>query len=99
VADDWAVLQPKLPTRQPWFFTKHATRLYDEVEFATDDVFVFGSESSGLPAGMWQATPERALRIPIRPEARSLNLSNSVAIALFEARRQWAIRKTDDSSQ
>ena len=93
VVDDWPALVPRLPAREPWYFTKHATRMYDEVEFAPGDIFVFGCESAGLPRAMWQSTPERALRIPIRAEARSLNLSNSVAIALFEARRQFSTRE------
>ncbi|MBL9124773.1 MAG: tRNA (cytidine(34)-2'-O)-methyltransferase [Planctomycetaceae bacterium] len=86
--DDWESLIPKLPPRQPWFFTKTARRPYTSAAFAAGDVLVFGRESSGLPAELLAANAERTLRIPIRPAARSLNLSNSVAIALFEAQRQ-----------
>lgn len=88
VVDDWESLIQKLPPRQPWFFTKTAHRPYTSAAFATGDVLVFGRESSGLPAELLAANAERTLRIPIRPAARSLNLSNSVAIALFEAQRQ-----------
>jgi tRNA (cytidine/uridine-2'-O-)-methyltransferase len=49
---------------------------------------VFGPESRGLPARLLAQSPDRAVRIPIRPEARSLNLANAVAIGLFEAVRQ-----------
>ncbi len=49
---------------------------------------MFGPESRGLPASWLAARPDRAVRIPIRPEARSLNLANAAAIALFEALRQ-----------
>lgn len=88
--DDWAALREKLPQRPPWLFTKTAERPYTDVRFAAGDVLVFGRESSGLPASLLEEYADRRLRIPIRPAARSLNLSNSVAIALFEAQRQGA---------
>jgi tRNA (cytidine/uridine-2'-O-)-methyltransferase len=53
-------------------------------------VLVFGSESRGLPPSLLEQHPERLLRIPIRPQVRSLNLSNAVAVAVFEALRQGA---------
>jgi tRNA (cytidine/uridine-2'-O-)-methyltransferase len=66
-------------------------RVVDRIdEVAAADALVFGAESRGLP-GHWLATSDaadRLLRIPIRPEARSLNLANAVAIGLFEAVRQ-----------
>lgn len=87
--DDWTALIERLPERRPWFFTKHATADYAEARFERGDVLVFGRESQGLPPSFLEANPDRLLRIPIRPEARSLNLSNSVAIVAFEALRQW----------
>jgi tRNA (cytidine/uridine-2'-O-)-methyltransferase len=93
VVDDWAALVARLtveaPRREPWLFTKKATRSYTDVKFERGDVLVFGSESQGLPASLLESNSERALRIPIRPQVRSLNLSNSVAIAAYEALRQW----------
>ena len=71
-----------------WLFSTKATNAYTEAAFAPGDGLVFGPESRGLPASWIEERPGRALRIPIRPEARSLNLSNSVAIGLFEAARQ-----------
>jgi tRNA (cytidine/uridine-2'-O-)-methyltransferase len=53
---------------------------------------VFGCESQGLPDELLAARAERCLKIPLRPEVRSLNLSNSVAIAAYEALRQWECR-------
>lgn len=88
VVDDWAALHEKLPQRKPWLFTKRAQREFTDVRYEAGDVLVFGCESAGLPAAILDGYPDRQLRIPIRPQARSLNLSNSVAIALFEARRQ-----------
>ncbi len=87
--DDWAALVSQLPPREPYFFTKTATRLYTDVQFVPGDVLVFGSESQGLPPSLLENNRERALRVPIRPQVRSLNLSNTVAIATFEALRQF----------
>lgn len=93
VVDDWASLVERLPgAAQPWMFTKTAEREYTSAAFSAGDVLVFGSESRGLPASLLQQHPERSLRIPIRPEVRSLNLSNCVAIAVYEALRQWSLR-------
>lgn len=88
VVDDWAALGARLPLGRAWCFTKKGTTPYTEVSYSAGDVLVFGRESAGLPDELLEAHRDRMLRIPIRPAARSLNLSNSVAIALFEARRQ-----------
>lgn len=89
VVDDWIALCDRLPPPRHYYFSKTATRAYTDVKFEQSDVLVFGNESQGLPRSMLDADPQRALRIPIRAAARSLNLSNSVAIVVFEARRQW----------
>jgi tRNA (cytidine/uridine-2'-O-)-methyltransferase len=89
VADDWAALRQKLTGGHWYFFSKTAARPYTDVEFRPGDVLVFGSESQGLPAALLAENTRTALRVPIRPETRSLNLSNTVAIAVFEALRQW----------
>ena len=86
--DDWRALLERLPDRRPWFFSKTAATSYSEVKFDPGDVLVFGSESQGLPQDLLEANSERCLRIPIRPQARSLNLSVSVAVVAFEAKRQ-----------
>src|SRR6266446_6148821 len=91
VVDNWNELQfklpagPKLPAEpeQPscrlWLFTKKAERSYLDAQFQPADVLVFGSESSGLPDSLLEAHPtDSQLRIPTRPEVRSLNLSNAV---------------------
>jgi len=62
---------------------------HDQPAYAPGDVFLFGSETSGLPAPVLESIPEaRRLRLPMRPESRSLNLSNAVAVLVFEAWRQ-----------
>lgn len=68
--------------------TKGATR-YSEVAYAEGDVFVFGPETRGLPADILEKfSAERRIRLPMLPHSRSLNLSNSVAVTVFEAWRQ-----------
>ena len=86
--DDWPALLARLPGRQPWLFTKHASTIYTCAAFSSGDVLVFGSESQGLPRSLLDEHSERCLRIPMAAEARSLNLAVSVAVAAFEARRQ-----------
>jgi tRNA (cytidine/uridine-2'-O-)-methyltransferase len=71
-----------------WSFSAKASRPYTEAAFRPGDGLVFGPESRGLPQAWLGACPDRSLRIPIRPEARSLNLANAVAIAVFEGIRQ-----------
>jgi tRNA (cytidine/uridine-2'-O-)-methyltransferase len=90
VVDDWADLITHLPVQRHWYFTKRGERPYTDPEFQPGDVMVFGRESAGLPEELLEARPERCLRIPTRPEVRSLNLSNSVAVAVYEAVRQWS---------
>jgi tRNA (cytidine/uridine-2'-O-)-methyltransferase len=89
VVDNWDELCRRLPPRQPWLFTKKAQRSYTRVQYQQGDVLVFGCETRGLPDELLQQHPDRTLRIPARPEVRSLNLSNAVAVALYEALRQW----------
>jgi tRNA (cytidine/uridine-2'-O-)-methyltransferase len=67
----------------------HGRRPYHEVAYAKGDAFVFGAETAGLPPEVMQRFPgERVLRLPMRPGNRSLNLSNAVAVVVFEAWRQ-----------
>ncbi len=89
VVDDWTDLIRHLPSHRMWFFSKKCQKSYVTVRYERGDVLVFGSESQGLPPFILATCGERGLRIPIRSPTRSLNLSNSVAIASFEALRQW----------
>ena len=86
--EDWSTLIGRLAESRFWFFSKTAQTALTDVRFRRGDALVFGSESHGLPRSLLQRNAEQTLRIPIRPEARSLNLSVSVAVAAFEARRQ-----------
>lgn len=71
-----------------WLFSTRASSLYTSASYRLGDGLVFGPESRGLPRSLLEASPDRCLRIPMRPEARSLNLANCVSIALYEAHRQ-----------
>jgi len=89
VVDDWQALQAALPSQPTWFLTKKASRHYTDVQFQPGSVLVFGRESTGLPDELLAEHAARCLRIPMRPDMRSLNLSNSVAVVAYEALRQW----------
>lgn len=73
-----------------WFaFTSRATGSYATARYQAGDALVFGAETRGLPQAVLDSCPaDRQLRIPMLPDARSLNLSNAVAIAVYEAWRQ-----------
>lgn len=71
-----------------WLFTTKAKKLYTEVAFAGSDYLVFGRETAGLPEDIRNEYPENCLRIPMLGDERSLNLSNAVALSLYEALRQ-----------
>ena len=90
--DDWEALLTRIGDRRPWLLTKTATACYCDALFEPGDVLVFGSESRGLPLSVLQNFPDRRLRIPMHPDARSLNLSVSVAVVAYEAIRQWRDR-------
>ncbi len=70
------------------FITKTASRTYDTADFSGDVYLIFGKETAGLPPDVLRAHRDRCVRIPMRAGARSLNLSNAVAIVLYEACRQ-----------
>ena len=71
-----------------FYFTTKAPRAYTEAEFREGDYLVFGKETKGLPEELLVKHKEECVRIPMIEESRSLNLSNSVAIAVYEGRRQ-----------
>jgi tRNA (cytidine/uridine-2'-O-)-methyltransferase len=91
--DDWAALAAavKVDPDRTWYFTKSAQRVYTDATFRPADVLVFGRETTGLPPEMIAAAGDHALRLPIRPEVRSLNLANAVAVAAYEALRQFSL--------
>lgn len=76
------------PDGHYWFASTKAPRGYTEARYGKDDLLVFGPESRGLPESLLSRVYDRCVRIPMREDARSLNLSNSVAVLLYEALRQ-----------
>lgn len=74
------------------FFTTKADKSYDSVRYGEDDFIVFGPETRGLRESLLAEHRERIFRIPMAEGARSLNLSNSVAIVLYEAMRQMGFK-------
>ncbi|SDA76260.1 tRNA (cytidine/uridine-2'-O-)-methyltransferase [Lachnospiraceae bacterium G11] len=78
----------KNPGAKIWYATTKARRSYTEVSFGENDYIMFGKESAGIPEEILVDNEETCIRIPMLPEIRSLNLSNSVAIVLYEALRQ-----------
>ena len=86
---DWAACAAALAGRRLWALTTKGHASPYDCALLPDDVFVFGCETAGLPAGILAAFPAgRRLRLPMRPGQRSLNLSNAVAVTVFEAWRQ-----------
>lgn len=76
------------PGAKIWMATTKAHQNYTDVEFGPDDYIMFGKESAGIPEEILVEHEETCIRIPMLPAIRSLNLSNSVAIVLYEALRQ-----------
>lgn len=81
-----------LAGRNIYLATTKGARFYHEVKYTVDDVLVFGCETKGLPDYILERYPENRIRIPMINIGRSLNLSNSVAIILYEALRQTGFR-------
>lgn len=88
VYDDFPAFLSANPGAQLRFFTTKAPRDHTQTTYTDNMYLVFGKETKGLPEPLLRSAYDRCVRIPMRPQARSLNLSNSVAIALYEALRQ-----------
>jgi len=88
VHDDFAALRRAFPDAPMYLFTTKGSRPFTSYAYERDAMLVFGRETRGLPEKLLEKYPDRCARIPMRPGARSLNLSNSVAVALYEALRQ-----------
>ncbi|AYH42797.1 tRNA (cytidine(34)-2'-O)-methyltransferase [Azoarcus sp. DN11] len=89
VHDDWEVCRRALAGRRMFALSTKGAQRYDRVEYREGDVLLFGRETSGLPADVLAALPEgNTLHIPMCPSNRSVNLSNAVAVVVFEAWRQ-----------
>jgi len=86
------------PKAQFYFLTKHGKKAYSDFDFSNeqeDIIFVFGKETTGLPDAVIKDNEERCLRVPMNDNIRSLNLSNTAAILIYEAFRQQSFPGLD----
>jgi len=89
VHPNWAACKQALTGQRRFALSTRATARYDQVAYRQADAFVFGPETRGLPPELLAEFPDACrLRLPMRPGQRSLNLSNAVAVVVFEAWRQ-----------
>jgi len=89
VHDDFDAFAAAVRPRRLFALSTRGRVCYDQVRFAPDDALLFGPETRGLPADILAAVPPtQRLRLPMRPDNRSLNLSNAVAVVVYEAWRQ-----------
>ena len=89
---NWADFAASIePRARMWFIESDGPKKYSDVSFSPNDYLIFGRETAGLPRALLESNRDQWLRIPMfNPAARSLNLSNCVALVLFEALRQQA---------
>src|SRR5579871_6826897 len=86
---DYAAFLEEVKPKRIFACSTRGTRYYTEIPYQQDDVLLFGPETRGLPQALLHTLPkDHIIRIPMRTNSRSLNLSNSVAIVLYEALRQ-----------
>lgn len=79
----------KHPDAACYYYTTKGRQIYSDVSYPDEVFLIFGREDAGLDEGLLHDHPDRCLRLPMIAEARSLNLSNSVAVAAYEILRQW----------
>ena len=87
--DNYEDFTAKNPDAECYYFTSHTDKNYIDVSYPEGVYLFFGKETAGLPREPVEANIERAVRIPMLPTLRCLNLSNAVAIATYEVLRQW----------
>jgi len=89
VYDSYDGLRKKYPDSRFYFSTTKGEKTYTQAQFKSEDFIIFGRESSGLPDDIRDSDPDNCIRVPmLETSTRSLNLSNSVAIVIYEALRQ-----------
>lgn len=90
---NWEDFCQKNPNAKIYYATTKARHVYSEVNYESDCYIMFGKESAGIPEEILKENPDTCVRIPMLGEIRSLNLSNSVAVVLYEALRQNAFEQ------
>ena len=97
VHPDWAHCRAVLEGRRMYALSTRGSRRHDRVEYQPGDALVFGPESRGLPAEVLaEFAPDARIRIPMRPTNRSVNLSNAVAVVVYEGWRQHGFAGATD---
>lgn len=82
-----------------YYFTTKGQHVYSDISYPDGSYLVFGKETAGLPEELLVQHPENCVRLPMIGEARSLNLSNTVAVGAFEVLRQWGFPELKNSGQ
>ncbi|WP_371381563.1 tRNA (uridine(34)/cytosine(34)/5-carboxymethylaminomethyluridine(34)-2'-O)-methyltransferase TrmL [Sporomusa aerivorans] len=88
VHENFAEIQKLYPSNNFYFNTTKAGKRHSDIVYQPEDFLVFGKETAGLPQALLAAYPNNCVRIPMVDDARSLNLSNAVAVVVYEALRQ-----------
>jgi len=100
VHDSWQATRDALEGRRLLAFSTRGQTPYHAIDYRPDDVLVFGPETRGLPSELLESLPgSQRLYLPMRPDSRSLNLSNTVAVALYEAWRQLGFPSAAQSKE
>lgn len=89
IYENYAEFEEKNPVGPRYLATTKARRFHTEIQFEQGGYILFGKETKGLAPEILERYPDTTLRLPMRLDARSLNLSNSVAVIVYEALRQW----------
>lgn len=96
VYDDWPACAAYFHGRRMFAVSTKGAQRYDGNRYCSGDAFLFGPETKGLPAELLsQYSAERRIRLPMLPDSRSLNLSNAVAVVVYEAWRQLGFERAD----
>ena len=96
---NYADFLKKNPGARIWYATTKAEKVYTEADFKEDDFIMFGKESAGIPEEILVDNKDFCIRIPMKAEIRSLNLSNSAAIVLYEALRQQEFKDLESKGE
>ena len=97
--DSFAEVRERNKNARFFFFTTKAKKAHSDVAFQDGDFLVFGKETKGLPEELLVENEKTCVRIPMIGEARSLNLSNSVAVAAYEALRQTGYKNLSEAGE
>lgn len=89
IYENFAEFEEKNPIGPRYLATTKGGRTHSDIQFEQGGYFLFGKETKGLAPEILAKYPETMIRLPMRAEARSLNLSNAVAVVVYEALRQW----------